>query len=318
MRAIILDRDNIGHDLDYSPLEQTLSLDIRDSSDNNKLGAILHEYQVAIANRPLFTREVLEANPQLRLICLTATGTNTVDLEAAERLGIGVCNVRGYSTDSVVQHSFAMVLHLLNRLEEQRRFVAEGSFLGTSVFGDLSLSSWELAGKTWGIYGMGTIGQQVGRVAMAFGAKVVYAPVVSTEPKPGWTMVNFEELLSSSDILTIHAPISDHSRNKFDHEALLTMKTRAILANTGRGGIVNEADLAKVLQDGHLGGAGLDVTWPEPPEADNPLLAMKDEPRLLITPHLAWAAVEARQRALAETKKNIEAFIAGEDRNRVL
>lgn len=326
-RILVLDQDNIGHDLDWAVFATFGELILRPRTGADEISSILNEHRPAIivANRPIFSAEILAlgARNGLGLICLTATGINTVDLAAARHNRIAICNIVGYSTDSVAQHTFALALELINRSAQlHERALSWHQRVGESPenpppWTDLSRGIHELAGKTWGIIGLGTIGHKVASIAAAFGCRVIWASVGGMRRHEAWPQSNLEELLLESDIVSIHSPITDASRNLITRRQLSLMKPSALLINVGRGGIVNESDLAAVLQEGLIAGAGIDVLWPEPPLADNPLLAIPPNGRLLLTPHVAWAAVEARQRALAECAANITAWKQGLRRNRV-
>jgi glycerate dehydrogenase len=286
-----------------------------------------------VANRPLFGAGIIQAAAApagaLRLICLTATGTNTVDLAAARGAGLAVCNVIGYSTDSVAQQTFALVLGLLNQPARfdglarswHRRRAAAPAPEAAPAWTPLDLPIHELAGKTWGIIGLGAIGRRVAGLAQAFGCRVVWTSASGAGRDEAWPRLELERLLETSDIVSIHSPINDRTRGLLDAAALARMKPGSLLVNAGRGGIVDEAALAARLSvgdraTGRPGAAALDVLWPEPPEAANPLFAVDSE-RLLITPHVAWAAVEARQRVVDECAANLAAWLDGQRRNRV-
>jgi glycerate dehydrogenase len=333
-RILVADRAYIGHDLSYASLARHGKLAIRELSPDGELAGILARERpdVVVANRCRFTRAVLEAAAEgptpLRLICITATGTNTVDLEAAARLGVAVCNVVGYSTDSVAQHTFALVLELLNRsagLDGQAR----GWHARCAVAPAGQAPAWtpldrpirELAGKRWGIIGLGAIGRRVAGIACAFGCQVAWTSASGSERPEAWPHLPLEELLAVSDIVSIHSPITEQSRGLLGAGQLSRMKPGSLLVNAGRGGIVDEAALAAALgrdneATGRPGMAALDVLLPEPPEAGNPLFRVGQD-RLLITPHVAWAAVEARQRVVDECAANLADWLAGGRRNRV-
>ncbi len=319
LEILVADRANIGFDIAYSPLERFGSLTILDNA--TALADTLAQLSpaVVVANRPQFDAAALTSwrntSPEgRRLICLTATGTNTVDLSVARAQGIAVCNVVGYSTDSVAQHTLALVLGLLNRVESRDRQARQ--WPQTAVWTDLASPIHELAGKTWGIIGMGAIGRRVATLAAAFGCQVIWTSTSASGRREAWPHEPLEEMLAKSDIVSIHSPITDLSRNLIDARSLQLMKPTALLVNVGRGGIINEADLASCLKNGHLAGAALDVLAPEPPSVNNALFNINSD-RLILTPHVAWASVEARQRVIVESALNIESWLAGQQRNRV-
>jgi lactate dehydrogenase-like 2-hydroxyacid dehydrogenase len=317
----IIDRENIGLDLEYGKLETLGSLTIHENLEPREVMDYLAtaKPRILIANRTLFPREIIGTGAAhgLGLICLTATGFNTVDLEAAREHGVGVCNIVGYSTDAVAQHSFALVLSLANRLGDFHRWTVGKDWPAAGAYTNLALPYAELAGKRWGIAGYGAIGRRVASLARAFGCEVVRLEVSGVARQEDTPAVEKEEFFRTCDVVSIHAPINDRSRGLVGTRELALMKPRAILVNVGRGGIVDEAALATALDQGLLGGVGLDVLWPEPPAKDHPLLTDRWGPKLILTPHVAWAAQEARQRAVDEVGLNIAAWLAGTRRNRV-
>ncbi len=274
----------------------------------------LRHAQIAVTNKVALDRQTLAAATQLRLVCIAATGTNNVDLEAARTLGIAVANVVRYATPAVVQHVFALILALTTRLPEYQRAVSSGAWQRHDRFCLMDDPIRELAGRTLGIVGFGELGQAVARVAEVFGLQVLIAQRPGGPPREG--RLPLEALLPQIDVLTLHCPLTDATRGLIGARELDLMRRDALLINTARGGIVDEQALAEALRRGTLGGAGVDVLSTEPPRGGNPLLA-PDIPNLIVTPHIAWASREARQRVVDEVAANIEAFLAGKDRNRV-
>lgn len=264
------------------------------------------EAEIIITNKVFIGRQEMEAAPHLRLICIAATGTNNVDLEEAERRQIAVRNVAGYSTESVVQTTFAHLLSLMGRLPYYDRYVKQGDYSRSGLFTHHGRSFGELAGKRMGIVGLGTIGRRVAEVAEAFGMEVVYYATSGRPHDDHFQAVSFDELLTLSDVISIHAPLNERTRNLFDRTALDRMKPSAILLNAGRGGIVDEAALAEALNKKSLLGAGLDVYQGEPLDAASPLLAIDNPESLSLTPHTAWASIEARERLVAGIVANIK------------
>ncbi len=266
--------------------------------------------EVAIVNKVRMTREILGASPDLRLICLVATGTDVIDLQAAAERGVTVCNCQGYGTDSVVQHVFSLILALATSLPQYTKAVQAGRWQQARQFCFLDYPICELAGKTLGIVGFGNLGKGVARIAEAFGMRVLVArrPGASEGDRPP-----LAEILPQVDVLTLHCPLNDHTRGLIDREALAKMKPTAFVINAARGGIVDEEALAKALRAGTIGGAAVDVLRAEPPREGNPLLA-PDLPNLIVTPHIAWGSREARQRIIDQTVENIQAFKAGSPR----
>jgi glycerate dehydrogenase len=257
---------------------------------------------------------MMAANPQLRLIALTATGVDNVDVAAARQAGIAVANLRDYCTPSVVQHVFALLLALTHHVEDYDRFVASGEWGRSGQFSVFPFPIRELRGRVMGIVGYGALGRGVARVAEAFGMQVRVAN------RPGGTRVegriDLAELLPAADVLSLHCPLTPATRGLIGEQELARMKHDAVIINTARGALIDAAALATALRAGRLGGAGIDVLEREPPVDGNPLLA-GDVPNLIVTPHVAWAARESRQRCLDELAANVRAFLAGERRNRV-
>jgi glycerate dehydrogenase len=269
---------------------------------------------VAVTNKVVVDRAVMTACPGLRLICVAATGTNNVDLEAARERGIAVCNVTGYATPSVVQHVFALMLALTTRLAEHAAAAQDGRWAASDLFCVLDFPFRELAGKTLGIVGYGELGRGVARVAEAFGMSVLVAQRPGRSPQQG--RLPLDELLARSDVVTLHVPLADNTRGLIGERELALMRPDALLIDTARGGIVDEAALSAALRAGRLGGAGVDVLAVEPPRGGSPLLE-NPPPNLIVTPHVAWASRESRQRLLDGVALNIRAFSEGRERNRV-
>jgi len=268
-----------------------------------------------VTNKVVLTRELMRQTPALKLICIAATGTNNVDLVAARELGIAVTHVAGYSTPSVVQHLFALLLALTTRLPEVQGAVASGAWGRSSQFCLLDFPFREVAGKRMGIVGYGALGAAVAGVAKAFGMEVLIAQRPGGPAQEG--RVPLPILLPQVDVLSLHCPLTDQTRGLIGPAELALMKPDALLLNTARGGIVDEAALAEALRARRLGGAGIDVLAVEPPGADSPLL-QPGIPNLIVTPHVAWASREARQRLIDEVAENIRAFQSGVHRNRVV
>lgn len=272
--------------------------------------------EVAVANRVSFDAELFAACPELKLILLTATGFNNVDLEAARRSGVAVCNVVGYSTESVAQHTLALLLGLMEQTAWLDAY-AKGPWAGSATFGHLGRPFQEIAGKAWGIIGLGHIGRRVAGLAEAFGARPSYFSTTGADRDPALPRHDLKTLLQTSDIVSIHSPLTPATKGLLGGEELGWMKPTAYLVNVGRGGIVDESALAAALDGGRLAGAALDVTLPEPPEPTNPLLRLSHPERLLLSPHVAWASVESRRRCLDEVLLNLESWREGGRRNRL-
>ncbi len=314
IQAVFLDLATVSRDdIDLSPLEQATpdwtywpSTKSQDRETRIKNAAIL------VSNKVMLDREMMQSCASLRLICIAATGTNNVDLEAAKELGIKVCNVAGYSTPSVVQVVFAMILGLTTRQAEYVQAMNAGHWQHSEQFCLLDFPFSELSGKRIGIVGYGGLGRAVAQVAEAFGIEVLLANRPGGEPKPG--RIPLQELLPQVDILSLHCPLTEQTRDLIGEKELELMKPDALLINCARGGIVDETALAYALQTGQIGGAGVDVLADEPPTEGNPLLAPMI-PNLILTPHIAWASRESRQRLVNEIAANIDAHLTGRERN---
>lgn len=314
MLGVFLDRDTVDRgDLDLGPLLRALpDWRLHDFSRPAQVGEHLAGARVALTNKVLLNAATLATAPALRLICVAATGTNNVDLEAAHRHGVTVCNVRGYATPAVVQHVFALVLALTTRLFDYQRDVAAGRWQDSPYFCLLDHPIRELAGRSIGIVGYGELGRAVANAATAFGMGVLVAQ--SRVGAAQTSRLPLDEVLARADVLSLHTPLTPETRGMIGAPQLALMKPDALLINTARGGLVDEQALADALRAGRLGGAGIDVLAEEPPRADNPLLAAAI-PNLIVTPHIAWASREARQRVVNEIAANIQAFLAGTPRN---
>lgn len=265
----------------------------------------LQGQQVAIVNKAIIDKEIMDACPDLKLICISATGMNNVDLEYAKEKGIVVKNVAGYSTDSVAQISFSMLFYLLAKLPYFDNYVKSGEYAQSPIFTNHGRSFWELKGKQFGIVGLGTIGKRVAEIATAFGAKVVYFSTSGQNLSGPYPHMEFEELLQTSDVISIHCPLNEKTDGLFGYEQFKKMKTSAILLNAGRGKIVNEKELADALNDDLIAAAGLDVLEYEPIKPDNPLLSINNPEKLFITPHIAWISQEAREELVEGVYNNI-------------
>jgi glycerate dehydrogenase len=289
---------------EISSLGEYASYEITQPSDRIKR---IMGHNVVITNKVLINRDVMDACPELELICIVATGMNNVDLDYAAQKGIVVKNVAGYSTESVTQCTFSLLLYLLNAGRYYDDYVKSGQYAASPVFTHLGREFWELAGKRFGIIGMGTIGRRVATVASAFGAKIAY---YSTSGKnldaAGFPHLSLEELLQTSDVVSIHCPLNDQTRNLLTESRLRMMKRSAYLLNMGRGGIVDEAALARMIDENRIAGAALDVLAAEPIATDSPLLKVLNKEKLYITPHIAWASREARRLLISRTAQNIK------------
>ncbi|MBB2494634.1 2-hydroxyacid dehydrogenase [Aquipseudomonas ullengensis] len=309
-RAVFLDHASLDlGDLDMAPLRQAFSeLTLHASTPPAQVIERLQDAQVAITNKVALDAATLAACPDLKLILISATGTNNVDLAAARERGICVCNCQGYGTPSVAQHCLMLLLALATRLPDYQLAIRDGAWQRASQFCLLDFPIIELEGKTLGLLGHGELGGAVARLAEAFGMRVLLGALPGRPPRAD--RLPLHELLPQVDALTLHCPLTDETRNLIGAAELALMKPQALLINTARGGLVDEQALADALRAGHLGGAAFDVLREEPPRNGNPLLAA-DIPRLIITPHNAWGSREARQRIVGQLSENASHFFAG-------
>ena len=316
MRAVFLDFGTVSSgDLDTGTLERVLpGIVLRDRTPQAEVPARIAGCQVVLANKSVIDAATIAANPQLKLIALTATGVDNVDVPAARAAGVAVCNLRDYCTDSVAQHVFALLLALTHRVADYHALVAGGRWQAAGQFSVFPYPIRELRGRVLGIVGHGALGGAVAKIARAFGMQVEVANRPGSAPQQGRR--DLDEMLPGLDVLSLHCPLTEATRGLISRERLACMKPDAVLINTARGALVDTRALAEALKAGRLGGAGIDVLEREPPPPDHPLLD-PSIPNLILTPHVAWAAREARQRCLDELALNVESFLSGGRRNRV-
>jgi glycerate dehydrogenase len=316
VKAVFLDYDTVSRgDLDLSALSAAAGDLSLCESDDAKTAERIRDAQIVLLNKIELPRGLLAGAPNLKLIAVAGTGTNNIDLAAARELGIGVCNVRGYCTSSVVQHVWGLILSLTQHISDYARLVEDGSWTQHEALTVLSYPIRELKGRVFGVVGWGELGRGAAAVAEAFGMRVVIANRRDRDPMPD--RMELEQLLAVSDIVSLHCPLDASTRGLIGARELALMKPDALLINTARGGLVDGYALAAALKAGRLGGSGIDVLPHEPPRSDDPLLD-PDIPNLILTPHVAWAAREARQRCIDEMAANIRDFAAGGHRSRVV
>jgi lactate dehydrogenase-like 2-hydroxyacid dehydrogenase len=308
---VFLDADTLGEVTGFYQLTKQGNLTVYPSTLPDQRIERIVGREIVITNKVVIDREVMEACPTLKLICIAATGKNNIDLACAEEKGILVKNVAGYSTESVVQHSFSMLFYLAGHLPYYDHFVKNGDYARNNLFTHLGKPFFELAGKKYGIIGLGTIGKRIAQVASAFGARIEYYSTTGKNVNTGYMSVSLPQLLRESDVLSIHCPLTKATHNLIGFDQLCMMKKEAILINAGRGGIVDEAALAKALDEGRIAAAALDVLEKEPPEITNPLFSIKHPEKLLITPHIAWASRESRERLMDGIIQNISEYLRG-------
>ena len=308
MKLVLLDKDTLG-DTNLNGLKKFGELRIYPYTKAEDTVKRSKEADIIITNKVIFNKEVLDALPNLKLIAITATGMNNVDLEYAEQKGIVVKNVSGYSTNSVVQTTFMLALSLIGKLEYYSNYTRDGKWSKSPIFTNLDMPFFEIAGKEWGIIGLGAIGKKVAKVASAFGANVSYYATSGVVHNKEYPHKELNELLSRSNIISIHAPLNEKTLNLIDKSELTLIKDGSVLINVGRGGIVNESALASAIDSKNLL-VGLDVTAKEPIETNNPLLSVKRRENLIITPHIAWGSIEAREKLINGVIRNIGEFIS--------
>jgi len=326
MKAVFLDFDTLGPtDINISPLtDQLPELKLFPTTAKSQLAERISDAEVIIINKVRLDDEALRSARCLKLICLVATGTDNVSLSSAGELGIAVCNIRNYCTPSVAQHVFSLILSLTHHLREYETLLRKKAWITSPQFCLLDFPIRELDGKTLGIVGFGSLGRRVANIAVAFGMKVLAARRPYSQTKfdsPAGDeeidRVSLNDLLSLSDVVSLHCPLNAETENLINTKTLQSMRDNAILINTARGGLVDSAALVAALQAGQIAGAGIDVLRQEPPIEPDAILEV-DLPNLVVTPHIAWAAQESRQRAVNEIAANIAAYINGEQRNRVV
>ena len=311
MHAVFLDYKTVdANDLDLGSIEALLpEIVVHSFSNQEEVLSRIEDVEVAIANKVVFDANVFARATKLKLICVTATGTNNIDLEAAKQSGVVVCNIRDYCTESVVQHVLLSMLTLKHSSRDYSASMDNGDWQEGNSFSLLQHPITELSGKSLGIIGYGVLGQGVARAATTLGLRVLISESFAENNKPdeGIARVPFDTLLAESDIISLHCPLTDNTEGLFDETAFKKMKSSAILINTARGGLIDDHALIKAIEDKAIAGAAIDVLNQEPPDSDHPLM-QKQYSNLIITPHIAWAAREARQRALDRIAENIEAF----------
>ena len=310
MKIVFLDAKTIGEDIDLSGFDELGEVVKYGFATAEEARERSKDADVLVLNKVQVNEQTIGAAKHLKLVCVTATGTNNLDKEYLAKQGIEWRNVAGYSTESVAQHTFAMLFYLLEKLPYYDNYVKSEKYVNDVSFTHFAKAFHELSGKTYGIIGLGNIGRRVADIAKAFGCHVIYYSTSGRNSQPGYERVSFDELLERSDIVSIHAPLDENTLGLMNQKAFAKMKSSAILLNVGRGPIINEADLAEALNNRMIAAAGLDVLSVEPMQPENPLRGIKDSERLLITPHIAWAGVEARMRLMDIILNQIKEFFA--------
>lgn len=316
MKIVILERNSVGTDVSVDCISDFGEVTAYGNTVTvEEVKERVKDADIVIANKSPLNEETLKDAPNVKLICEFATGYDNCDLVYCKSRGIKVTNVVDYSTAMVAQHTFALAMYLSEKMNHYDTYVKSGAYSAQDRFSNFDMAFTEMDGKTWGIVGMGNIGKRVAKIAAAFGCKVIFHSITGKSTCTDYPQVDKDTLLAESDYLSLHCPLSDISKNFIDAEALKKMKKTAILINVARGKVVDNTALYHALMDGEIAAAGLDVIEEEPLRVTNPLSQIKDSNRLIITPHLAWASVEARTRCVLGAYENIAAFLRGEDRN---
>ena len=298
MKIVFLDDNSIGTDIDLSGFESLGEVVRYGSSKPEEVPERVKDADVVIINKMEINERTIGTAEKLKLVCVTATGTNNLDKEFLAKRNIAWRNVAGYSTECVAQHTFALLFYLLEKMPYYDNYVKSEKYVNDAMFTHFANHFHELCGMTWGIIGLGAIGRRVADLAKAFGCHVIYYSTSGKNSQQGYERVEFDVLLEQSDIVSVHAPLDKNTRGLMNREAFREMKSSAVFLNLGRGPIVVEQDLADALEAGEIAGAGLDVLSAEPMRKDNPLRKIKDSEKLIITPHIGWASVEARTRLM--------------------
>lgn len=309
MKLVFLDTKTIGEDIDLSAYDALGEVVKYGFSTLEEIPERVKDADVLIVNKIAINEQTIGTAKNLKLVCVTATGTNNLDKEYLKKRGIAWRNVAGYSTESVTQHTFALLFYLLEKIRYYDDYVKDEKYINDTVFTHFAEHFNEVNGKTWGIIGLGTIGRRVADIAKAFGARVIYYSASGSPAQEGYEQVDFETLLTTSDIVSVHAPLNEYTKDLMNREAFAKMKKTAIFLNLGRGPIVVEQDLYEALETGEIAAAGLDVLCEEPMSETNPLAKIKDSKKLVITPHIAWASVEARNRLMQIIVGQIREFL---------
>lgn len=309
MKIVFLDRITVGDIPAITMLEKYGEVVIYEKTMPDQTVDRVKNAEVVISNKVILDKQVIDQAAHLKLICIAATGMNNVDVEYANSKEIEVKNVRDYSTESVAQATFAMLFQLLNKTSYFDNYVKSGEYANSDVFTHHGRSFWQLTNKEFGIIGLGTIGRRVAAIAIAFGGKVSYYSTSGKNKTKDFQQKNLHDLLKTSDIVSIHAPLNENTNGLIGYDELKLMKKESYLVNMGRGGIVKEADLARAINEDIIAGAALDVFVKEPIEKDNPLLLIHNPEKLVLSPHVAWASIEARTSLMEIICKNINDFI---------
>lgn len=308
MKLVLLDRQTLGYDIDLTQFNQFGEVTVFETTNKHQTLSRVKDADIVITNKVVIDKDIMEKS-DIKLICITATGTNNIDLEYAEKMGISVKNVAGYSTSSVAQLTLTLALELIQKISYYKNYVQNGDWEKSPIFTHIDKPFFELKNKNWGIIGLGNIGEKVAQIAKAFECNVNYYSTSGKNNNTNYNSISLNELLKISDIISIHCPLNDTTYNMINSTNLNLIKENGILLNLSRGGIINESDLAKEIDKRDLY-CGLDVLECEPIEKDNPLNFVKNKENIIITPHVGWASIEARNTLINGVIKNIQYYIS--------
>lgn len=316
MNIVFLDRNTIGNDIDINVFEKFGILTVYPYTSEEDVNSRIKNADIVLTNKAKLNSKTL-ADTKVQLICLSATGTDNVDVNYCSLNNIAVCNVKGYSTESVVQHTFASLFALMEKISKHENYTRSGEYVNDVSFKYLNWRFNEIHGKNYGIIGMGAIGQRVGDIAKAFGCNVFYWSSNNIDRCSSFTRLSLDDLLQRCDIISIHSPLTKDTFHMIGTAQFKLMKDSSIIVNMGRGDIIDEVSLVNALKSGLIGGACIDVLSKEPMSDNSPYIEILNNQNLLITPHIAWASIEARNRCISEMCTNISAYLNGDFRNRV-
>ena len=308
MKIVFLDVKTVGEDIDLSGFDKLGEVVKYPFTAYDEINERAKDADVLIVNKIRINEETIKSADHLKLVCVTATGTDNLDKDYLDKKGIAWRNVAGYSTESVAQHTFALLFHLLENLNYYERYVKDGNYINDTLFTHFDRHFHELGSMTFGIIGLGNIGRRVAKIASCFGANVIYYSPSGAAPQEGYNQVDFDTLLSTSDVVSVHAPLNEYTKGLMDAAAFKKMKENAIFLNLGRGPIVVEKDLTEAILNKEIKAAGLDVLEVEPMKKDSPFIQLKDHDNFVITPHIAWASIEARTNLMKIIENQVKDF----------
>lgn len=314
MKIIVLEAASVGRDISWQGLERFGEVVVYDGLAQDEVKDAIRDADIIVPNKLTIDKKVLEGS-HVKMVCEAATGYNNIDVDYCNSVGITVTNVRGYSTQSVAQHTIALLLSVYEKLNYYCTYVESGEYFTNGNFSKVDNPFHEINGKIWGIVGLGAIGRETAKLARAFGAKVVYFSASGNTYDVPYERVDFDTLLKTCDIVSVHCPLNEHTKGLFDDTAFSKMKSSAVFVNVARGPVVSNEALANAISTGQIKAAGIDVFEEEPLSLEDPLYGIKDRDKLFMTPHIGWGAVEARGRLLEELEENIQAFLSHEKRN---